>query len=357
MKHKKLVIVIVILIICVAAAGALYFMSAGVQVDSGQVTIGSVEKIVKETGIVQSASAVTVYAKAGGEVRGINVAEGDEVTVGTVLLTKDGGSLTQDVSGLQAQLTGLQAAYKDANDLANKNKVLYEQGALSYEAYRQSVTAATQAKAQADAIRYSMQSISEAGETGGITAPISGVITAIYVKEGELITAAQALFEIANFDDIEIIAQLIAADADLIAEGNRVHVYSEDSGFSDEEATVQKVHLTAQEVISDLGISQKRVKVEITLSNTAEIRLGNDMTVEIIAASKENVARVPKEAIFEISKKEHIYVIENGKAVLRPVEIGLKGKYYTEIVDGLKEGELVILSPSNDISDGTRVKN
>ena len=108
--------------------------------------------------------------------------------------------------------------------------------------------------------------------------------------------------------------------------------------------------------MSDLGVSQKRVTVEVSFGTVEPIRLGSDVDVAITVDRKADILRVPDLAIFEKAKKDYVYVIEGGKAVLREVKTGLEGEDYTEIVSGLSEGDAVIVSPGDDISDGVKVK-
>jgi len=109
--------------------------------------------------------------------------------------------------------------------------------------------------------------------------------------------------------------------------------------------------------MSELGVNQKRVTVEISLGTTEPIRLGSDVDVEITVEKKKNVLRVPDLAVFEKEKKDCVYVIEGGKAVLREIKTGLEGEDFMEVLSGLAEGDTVILSPNDDITDGIKVKN
>ncbi|HYE68274.1 MAG TPA: hypothetical protein VEA58_06645, partial [Anaerovoracaceae bacterium] len=126
--------------------------------------------------------------------------------------------------------------------------------------------------------------------------------------------------------------------------------------FNDEKGSVKKVFLKAEDKMSDLGVSQKRVTVEISFGTVTPIRLGSNLDVEIAVDKKENVLRIPDLAVFEKDRKNFVYVIEGGKALLREVKTGLEGEDYLEAVSGLAEGEVLILSPNDDISEGVRVK-
>ena len=355
LKGKKWIIIgaAAILVIAAAASSA---MKSGIVVESAAVDQGDVTKILKETGSVESKSAVTITAKSSGEIRGLKASEGDNVKAGDILMTSSGTGATLDIKSQQAELAGLQAQYSQARELANKNKALYDQGALSYEDYNASATEAKQLASQIAALRYSIQSYSESTGAGGVTAPVAGVLTGVYVKEGESVTAGAPLFEISNLNDIYVKTDFIAADADQIKGGDKARIYNEDANFFDDNGTVKKVYLKAEDKMSDLGVNQKRVTVEVSFGTTEPIRLGADVDVEITVDRKTNVLRVPELAVFEKDKKNYVYVIEGGKAVLREVKTGLEGEDYTEVVSGLAKGDTVIVSPSDDISDGVRVK-
>lgn len=343
-------------VILVAAAAAMTAMNAGVAVESAAVDRGEVTKLLKETGTVESESTITITAKNAGEIKGLMVEEGDSIKAGDILMTSDGTSAALDIKSQQAELSGLQAQYSQARDLANKNKALYEQGALSYADYNASNTAAKQLAAQIAALQYSIESYAETSGAAGVTAPLNGVLTGVFVKEGESVAAGTPLFEISNLNDIYVKTDFIAEDADLIQEGDTVRIYNEDAGFSDENGVVKKVHLKAEDKMSDLGVNQKRVTVEIAFGTAKTARLGSNADVEIAVEKKETALRVPDLAVFEMNEKNCVYVIEEGKAMIREIETGLEGEDYMEVISGLSEGDVVILSPNDDISDGLRVK-
>lgn len=356
LKGKKWIIIgaVAILVIAAAAASA---MKSGIAVESASADQGDVTKILKETGTVESKSAVTITAKSSGEIKGLKVSEGDSVKAGDLLMVSSGTGATLDIKSQQAELSGLQAQYSQARELSNKNKALYEQGALSYEAYNTSATAAKQLASQIAALQYSIQSYSESSGAGGVTAPVAGVLTGVYVKEGESVAAGTPLFEISNLNDVYVKTDFIAEDADQIKEGDKARIFNEDANFFDDNGVVKKVYLKAEDKISDLGVNQKRVTVEVSFGTAEPIRLGSDLDVEITVEQKTDVLRVPELAIFEKAKKNYVYVIEGGKAVLREVKTGLEGEDYTEIVSGLDKGDKVIVSPGDDISDSVKVKD
>ncbi len=342
--------------VLVIAAYALSAMKAGIAVESAAVDRGTVTKVLEESGTVESRNSVTITAKNSGEVKGLTVEEGDSVKAGEVLMSSDMTSASLDIKSQQAQLSGLQAQYSQARELANKNKALYDQGALSWQEYNASAVAAKALAAQISSLQYSIQSYAESTGAEGVTATMDGVLTGVFVKEGETVAAGTPLFEISDLNNVYVKADFIAEDADLIREGDSVRIYNKDAGFNDEKGAVKKVYLKAEDKLSDLGVNQKRVTVEISFGTSTPIRLGSDVDVAVTADQRENVLRVPNLAIFEQNRKNCVYIIENGKAVLREVKTGLEGEDFTEVASGLSEGDRVIVSPGDDVSNGVKVK-
>ncbi|QOX64953.1 efflux RND transporter periplasmic adaptor subunit [Anoxybacterium hadale] len=353
---KKKTVFLLVAVLAVGTISAAAWLGGGKEAETAAVDKGEVKKILKENGTVESKSAVTIMAKNAGEIKGLMVDEGDRIEKGAVLMLSDGTSAALDIKSQQAELSGLQAQYSQAKELADKNRLLYEQGALSYEAYNTSNTEAKQLAAQISALRYSIESYAQSTGSEGVTAPVAGVVTAVYVKEGASVAVGAPLFEISNLDDIYVKTDVIAEDADLIQEGDSVKIYNTDSGFSDELASVRKIHIKAEDKLSDLGVSQKRVTVEIAFGSDKRARLGSSLDVEITVEQKENALRVPELAVFVKEKENYVYLLENGKAVLKQVETGLEGEDYYEVLSGLAEGDQVILSPGDDISGGIRIK-
>ncbi len=354
-KNKKWIFIGVAIII-VASISGIAFFSGGVLVDIGVVENDKVAKLIKEVGTVESESAVTITAKNILDIKDINVSEGDEVTSGQLLIAIDEDSAEFEIKSLKAKLSGLQVEYSQAKNIANKNKTLYEQGALSYEEYNKSNTVAKQLSAEISSLNYSIESYIETSGTNGIVSPIDGVVTGVFVKEGENVSIGGQLIEISNLNDIYVKVDLITEDADLVKVGDKVSCYNEDTGFKDNNCTIKKIHLKAQEKISDLGVKQKRVAVEIGLSGDKVVRLGSNVDVDIIVDQKDKTLRVPDTAIFEMKNKDYVYVINGKNAELREVEIGIEGEDYTEIIKGLEVGEKVIISPNDEIEDGVKVK-
>lgn len=355
-NRKKWIIVIALLLVLIASAiGFLY--TGGVEAEVVLADEGSVQKLIKETGTVESGNAIVIASNFSGEIKGVIVSEGDSVKAGDILLSGDESVAQLDLKSLRAQLSGLEVSHGRAREAVNKSKTLYDQGALSREEYGAAVASEKELAAQVSSLRYSIESFAKASGTSGVTAPVDGTITEVYAKEGEYAVAGAGLFELSDLEDLYIKVDLIAEDADKVEVGDQVLVYAGDSGgLPATGSSVRRIHLKAREELSGLGIIQKRVKVEIQMDPGISLRLGSDVDIEIVIDEKENVLRVPENAVFEQDGSHYVFVAEGGKARLRQVKTGLEGDDHIEIISGLAKGEEVVRSPGNDIEDGVRLK-
>ena len=356
--NKKMTGVILIAVLILAAVGFYVVQQGNAKlVEAEQVSKGTVQKLIKETGTVESDASSLVSAKSVMEIKALNFKEGDSVKAGQVILNTDVTAAQLTVKSMEAEAASLRISYNRAREIADQSKLLLSQGAISQDEYDSAAAARDQLAAQVSSLSYSIASMRESMDAGGITAPIDGVITEVYVKTGDTIQPASPILEISDLSLLFLSTNLIASDADRIKTGAKVLVYTKDAGTIDDKAFVRKIYLTAFDLVSDLGISQKRVRVEIAVSDGSKLRIGNTMNVDITVEMRENVLMVSKKAVFELNQKNHVYVMEKGKAVLRQVELGLKGEDTWEVLSGLTEGDSVIISPDNAISDGTRVKS
>lgn len=355
-QKRKRFLIAGICVILVAVGIGYSYLTGGTPVTTSPVDLGAVILTVKEAGTIESESAVVITALYGGTAGEVLVAEGASVKAKDPLLHMAPGGANFDLAGLQAQLSGVKGQLKQAADLAQKNKKLYEQGAISLTEYQGSLTAVTELQAQVSSMQYSIQGYATASGTTGVSAPIDGIVTSVYIKEGQTITAGSPLFEIANLDDLYVKTNLISEDADRVSLGDQAIITGMGDQVKEYEGTVRKIHVKAEDLMSDLGIVQKRVTVELSIPQKENWRLGEDVDATITIDSKDEVLCADNRATFQLGDKDWVYVVKNGKAVLTEVTTGLKGDDKTEVLEGLSQGDRIILSPGNDIDDGTRVK-
>jgi membrane fusion protein, multidrug efflux system len=97
----------------------------------------------------------------------------------------------------------------------------------------------------------------------------------------------------------------------------------------------------------------KTFRVRIGLPDDTPLRVGMSVEANIVSQEKPDVILVPANAVVNNS----LFTVENGRARLRKVEIGIRGTGFVEIVSGATEGELVASPATTNIRNGARVRS
>jgi len=188
-----------------------------------------------------------------------------------------------------------------------------------------------------------------------IKAQINGVVTAINVREGNVFSSVQLpAVTVEDPENLQIVLNVNQYDAVNISKGQKALIRFGDKTF---DGAVKMVSPAATKVITQTG-AENVVKVYVDLlNNDGTIKPGFNVDVDIKLGEKKNVLKVPSEAILtDKNGQSFVYIVENGVAKQRKVEVGLSSDLETEIKSGVAAGKKVILNPNSSIQNGTKVK-
>ena len=188
-------------------------------------------------------------------------------------------------------------------------------------------------------------------------APVSGRVLSLPQESERVVPPGTPLIEIGDPRDLEIVAELLSADAVQIKPG--AFVLIEGWGGAALAGRVTRVDPAGFMKVSALGIEEQRVRTVIDLTDPPEAwsGLGHDfrVVVRITVWSTEQALAIPVGALFRQSEKWAVFVVEDGRARLRPVEIGRRNTRFVQVVAGLRQGEQIVLHPSDRVRDGVAV--
>jgi multidrug efflux pump subunit AcrA (membrane-fusion protein) len=189
-----------------------------------------------------------------------------------------------------------------------------------------------------------------------VYAPADGVLTRIFVTSEGIVQAGTPLAEISKPSQLEVVSDVLSADATQIRPHMPVLIENW-GGDGSLAAVVRTVEPQAFTKISALGVEEQRVNVIADFVTPPE-RLGDNYRVDVrvILWEGKDVLRVPESALFRIGDEWKVFVIEGGKARSRTVTLGHRSPSFAHVLGGLNEGENVILHPPNSVTEGTRVE-
>jgi HlyD family secretion protein len=295
--------------------------------------------------------------------RSRGVAEANAAAAASALLAAEA-----EQAAAQAQADYAQAEHRRLNRLRETGGVSPDQveraaaEARRSEAALRAVGEAVEvARHQAEAARLALRDSAPAlpaGERIPILAPSGGrVLKRLRESEGP-VTAGQPLLELGDPRRLEVVTEVLSEEAVRLSPGSRVW-FERWGGPEPLEGVVRRVEPAGFTKVSALGVEEQRTLVIADFIDPPERRpgLGDGFRVEtrFILWEADGVLQVPGGALFRHGEGWAVFVVEAGRAHLRPLTPGQRSGLRAQVLSGLEEGEQVIVHPDAKIADGIRV--
>jgi HlyD family secretion protein len=205
----------------------------------------------------------------------------------------------------------------------------------------------------------SSQAAADAGAGGPITvrSPVDGVILRRLRESEGTVPAGEPLVEIGDTSRIEIVSDLLSADAVRVQSGSRVLIQRW-GGIGALEGRVRRVEPSGFTKLSALGVEEQRVNVIIDFNDPAAARqLGDGYRVEVRVVTWEtaHALKIPTSSLFKTGDNWTVFRIVDDRAVSCRVEIGQRNSVEAEVLSGLSESDKIIVHPSDEVTDGVQI--
>lgn len=375
-------IIVLMLLVLIAGAGFSAFkMWRGKEVRAMAAQLLPLQQWVVASGQVRYQSLARIGTQITGTVEERFVREGDRVQSGQRLLSLHAAEWQAQYEQAQtalAQLTNqlypqaveslaeARLSYQQAKREAQRRAKLATQGMISAEQSEQAQHLASTRKSALSRAQLLVDALQPGGDEEQllqqrlesakanldktqINAPFAGRVQTRNVEPGDQVQPGMVLLEIARLDGLEIVA---AVDEKYIAP-----VQLDQSGvvIADawpEHELAARVSFIAPAVDESSGTLDVHLHVQDTESR---LRQGMTVSVSILIAEKEQALLVPKDYLWRTDSGWQLYLVEQGKVVANPVQLGMDGTTEVEIVQGLSAGQLVVL-PEDVERLGQRVR-
>ncbi|PRY83529.1 efflux RND transporter periplasmic adaptor subunit [Alkalibacterium olivapovliticus] len=189
------------------------------------------------------------------------------------------------------------------------------------------------------------------------TANFDGTVTEVNVAEEEPDMNAQqgqASIVVSNLNDLQVGLQLSRSDASVIEVDQEVELTYADNLY---EGTVTSIDPVATQEQTQLG-SSTSLGATITFdSETDGLIAGFEIDADIIVDSVEEALVIPIEALnYDSDNNPYVYTVSNNEVFQVMIETGIQSDARIEVTDGLSEGDLIVLSPGEELEDGVEVE-
>lgn len=409
-KHfsKKRIIIYIACIILIVAGYYGNEYSKKIEVELYTVDSGEVVEILLEDGYIEAVKTSEVQSIVSGVVEEVFASSGDVVSEDDVLVIFDHNVLDLQVEGLNAQIKALDYELLEASKPTDRERInsakilveqrkqemdqrkidyddnlaLYNSGVISKKElvaseniYNSSVTSynlavndlqllnkrisenvKSQYNASIDSLYAQKKILEKQISDYSVAAPMSGTVLSSYIKVGHFAAVGQLLYEIADLNNLRIVCDILEDDYNTISKDTpvRIHDKNTDEYF---DSKITKIYPKSETTVSELGIKQNRVKIEIDpIDNLKGYIVGQELDVEFIVNKRDDVVRVLVDSVYKSKGEYFVFTVKEGTLFSTPIEIGVEGEDYYEITSGLSEGVEIVKLITNDLSEGQKLK-
>lgn len=294
-----------------------------------------IRAIYSGTAPIEAYAEAEVIAKVDGEVRIINVEEGDSVRKGEVLAQLDGDRLRLELNESEARLQKLQRDFERNRDLRDRDLI---------------------SEGDFEKIQYEMEALEAAFNLSKleldytyIRAPIDGVVSERMVKLGNTITQGEALFRVTSLDPLVANLHVPERQYRKIGPGQPV-------GIEIDALPGQRIAAAVTRVSPTVDPDTGTFKITIEISDQqGRVKPGMFGRLSIIYDQHENALTIPRAALIEDDAGARVFVVEEGIARRRTVETGYSERGRVEILSGLTDDDIVVAVGQVGLKDDSRV--
>jgi HlyD family secretion protein len=367
---------------------------------------GTVSDYFEEDGTIKYKKDSNIVSRVSGLVTSVYFAEGDTVTEGSVLMDIDSSDIELKIKGLEEKIKALGYQYKDALNPVDKaeienleellkqaqntfadaqkdydrNKNLFERGAVSSVELENSKSSYDNAQSQVniansqlklgrvrisrykekellsniDAMEFELENLKLTRDYHKVKAPFTGVLVEKKSDANDFVNIGQTVFEMVDKNEIVIESEILSKYYEDIEIGTDVELEINEHIIN---GHVSKIYPKANEKVSDLGISQKRILVEIEANEKVdEFIINQEIDIKFFTIRENDVLRVAKSAVFDINGQDYVFLVKDGVSTLKTISLGTEGNKYYTVLEGLSESDKIIRYPDKELEENIKIE-
>lgn len=396
-RTKIIIFIVVVLLIAVVAAGIVKSRGPKLtEVEVAKVERKDLVSRVTANGKIEAKRKVDLSANVMGQIVNLAVREGDRVEKGDFLLQIDKTQLEASAAGAAASLQALLADRDAARAAEQEAELAYERARKSYddslipradleraEATLKSANAnVLSSERRIEQARASLEGARDTLSKTTIRAPMSGLVTALPVEEGEVAVIGTmnnpgtVLLTISDMSVVEAVMEVDETDVPTVRVGQTAEVTID--AFPDKTFTGKVTEVASSPITTGSTTDAVNFEVKIQLDEPpSDVRPGYSASADIITGQSDDAIAVPIQALVIREAKpaegeeatdppgpteeEGVYVFDRAtnKIAFHAVDTGITGETDIEAVSGIEPGVEIVTGPFRalrEVEDGDEVK-
>ncbi len=315
-------------------AASLDARTASVPVRVERVARRSISEFLRASGTLEAENEVDLVARAVGPITAIEVEEGESVRQGTLMARIDDREAQNQVA--------IATVTRDEAKLAfDRARTTREKGLVSQEAYDAALSSLQAAEAQLESAAIELAYTE-------IRAPFDALVAARHVRLSQYVTQGTPLFRISDFTPLLCPIEVPEKDLSRLHVGQPARIRVEAFPDQDFLARVQRIRPT-------IDAATGTVTVTLEVEGGGRLRPGMFASVFLHTNTHEDTLAIPRTALVLDSIGDTVYVRDGEVAARRNVRLGIREQDLVEILEGLAEGDEVVVLGQDGLSDGTPV--
>ena len=311
------------------------FVQNAIPVTIAEAEITDLSNSLTLVGTIMAGSDVNIVAEAGGRILQLHANPGQYKSAGSVIAELD--------SELRrASVMNAQAAYEKAKMDYDRMEKMFKEGVVNAMQMDQARYGFQAAEAQLIMSKRQLRDTK-------VTTPISGIINARMVDQGETVAINAVIANIVDISTLKVKVNVSEKDAFALKNGDKVIVTTDVYLGVEFSGQVASIAPKADEAHT--------YPIEIRMSNSKQYPLKAGMfgKVSFTSIEKSDALIIPRSALIGSIKNPKVFVIKDGKAELRDVQTGADAGIKLEIISGLQAGESIVTNGQNNLRPGSKV--
>ena len=317
----------------------------------------TIAQTIVKTGSLSSPAVVDVSPRVAGRLLSTTNADGKEldegalVKKGDVIATLDAREYAAKYDAAVAAVEYAEAAFKDKTREYERVKKLLEKAVATEQETDLAESAMLCAQAELNRAKADLSAAKLNLDETKILSPMDGAISSKKLYSGAMVSSSDIIYTITQTNPLRVLFDIPTTVFPLLKVGTTKIRLTVDA-YPDEniDLVVDEAYPTANELTRTITV---RAKLE---NAQGRYKAGMFVSGEIFLNQRENVLVVPYNALHRIIDKFYVYTIENDKAKLTPVNVGIRYDDVIEITEGIANGTEVITDGKHRLADGSSVR-
>jgi RND family efflux transporter MFP subunit len=309
----------------------------------------SLRPFIESIGTLNPFEEVTISAEVEGVMRSVKIEEGSQVSKGMLLAAIDDSDYSLEVKRAEAALRQAEATLENTKLEFKRKDALHKEELVTKQQYDDVVTRLSLTEAEVERAKASLAIARLKLSKTKITSPLACVVKEKRVSAGDFVKNGTSLFVIIQSNPIKLRFTVPEKDVGRLKMNQEVTLKVDGFPGSEFKGKVNIVFPNVEERTRTLQVEA------LVPNNNGILKPGLFAKVILYTAGERDTIVVPVTALLYEAEKVKVFIIEGDRAKEREVKLGSKYGELMEIIDGVKEGEKIVATGQQNLSEGAKI--